>query len=303
MASPESVILQNKQGAVGGNVINFPLDNRPHYMQLSFYKYQRTNPEVNPLSPPKDEIVQHVILPLPQQLADQYGIRYAGTEFGISGALAMGIGSAGMKMIDQIGTKDGPSLDDMKKEIGGVSLGGTARALMRRVASIDAGISGAIDRLTGVALNPHNITVFEGINLRSFQFSWKVYPQSPQDSRAIQSALKQIRRLIHPENYNDEGVRDVFLLRYPHEVFATIWVEEKALIRIGRSVISDLGINYAPSGTPAFFKGTHDPVELEFSITLQEVATLTQQEIDQLDDFPGRGARDTDTLEKLVGAP
>ena len=303
MANPKSYIMQEKQKVFGSKTVTFPMEDRPHYMQLTFTEYVTTDPEVNKTKLPKDNIVKHIILPLPAQLADGYGIRHAGTEFGITGAMALRGGQVINNFLNDLDTKEGPSFGELKKQIEGISIGGAARAIVRRIASIDAGVSGAIDRTTGTALNPHLISVFEGVDLRSFDFSWKVYPQTGSESQEMQRVLKQIRRLIHPTNYQDDGKRDIFLIRYPHEVFATIWVEDKPLIRIGRSVIKNLAINYSPSGTPAFFKGTHDPVEIEFGIQMQEVAAMTQEDIDKLDDYPNRESLTEAMSENLYGSP
>lgn len=290
--NPESVMKQEKAKEFGPRTVTFPMEERPHYMQLTFTEYVNTDPEVNKLAVPQDKIVKHLILPIPAQLADGYNIRHAGTEFGVLGALAFSSGRAISNVLDKIDTTYGATLEDITNKFQGASTTGLGKAILRRIASLDAGVSGAIDRSIGTALNPHLISVFEGVDLRQFQFSWRVYPQSMTESREMQKVLHEIRRLIHPqENAADiGGSKDIFQIKYPHEVYGTIWVEDKPLIRIGRSVITNLGINYSPSGVPAFFKGTHDPVEIEFSINMQEVAYLTQQDIEGFDDYPGRAS-------------
>jgi hypothetical protein len=224
-------------------------------------------------------------------------MRYSGADFGITGAMGLATAGGIDKIFDKIGTPEGVTMKDLEPYGEGVSVGGIARALARRISSIDAGISGAIDRITGKVLNPHAITVFEGMNLRQHQFSWKVYPQSAEESYRMRKVLGTIRKEILPRSLID-GAQDMFLINYPNEVFITIFTENKPLIKIGRSVIQNFSINYAPQGVPAFFKGTHDPIEIEFSMDVMEVATLTRESVESLDDLPNR----SDTVSDQMGS-
>jgi len=288
--NPESYMAQQKAKAFGARTITFPMEDRPHFMQLTFTKYLNNDPEVNKLKVPQNQIVKHLILPLPNQLQDGYNIKHAGTEFGALGAFALDSGQAVQKILDEIDTKTGASFDDVMSSFDGVTGTGIGKALLRKFANLDAGLAGAIDRTTGTTLNPHLISVFEGVDLRSFNWVWNVYPQTMTESQEMQKVLGEIRKLIHPPQTGASvgGKKDIFLLDYPHEVFGTIWVEDKPLIRMGRSVITNLSIDYAPSGPAAFFKGTHDPVNIQFGISMQEVTYMTEQDIDEMDDYPGR---------------
>lgn len=298
-SNPETYMAQQKAKAFGPRTITFPMEERPHFMQLTFTKYVNSDPEVNKLKVPQNEIVKHLILPLPNQLQDGYNVRHAGVEFGQLGAFALDSGQALKTIMDKIDTKSGASMDDVLANFDGVTATGIGKVILRKFANLDAGVAGAVDRTTGNTLNPHLISVFEGVDLRGFNWVWNVYPQTMIESREMQKVLGEIRKLIHPTQSASSigGKKDIFLLDYPHEVFGTIWLENKPLIRMGRSVITNLSIDYAPSGPAAFFKGTHDPVNIQFGISMHEVAYMTQQDIDEMDDYPGRGAAPlTDTM-------
>ena len=264
ITSPEAVKRSKLKSDVGsGNVLAYPSVESPHFMHLTFVEYQATDPQINKFKVPNSEIAKHFILPLPSNLQDSYGVNYAGTEFGIVGR---GLQVAGEAL------KTGLELGDV---LGGGA--GAARALLRKVATLDAGASGAIDRMTGATLNPHLTLTFEGVQLRTFQFNWKVYPQSPEESYALRNILSHLKLLMHPYK------PDEFLLDYPFECYGQFFADGEFLYRIGRSVLKNLNIDYAPGGAPTFFKGTHAPTYITFSMDLQEVSYLTQNDLAEID--------------------
>lgn len=278
--SPETITREKLNKTVGSsNVMAFPSIEAPHFMYLQFVEYQRTDPEVNKFKAAsgKDVLAKHFILPLPSQLVDAYRVSYNGVEFGLAGT-AITAGARGLGLTQDV--VQGIDPDAALSGEGGLIAGGKAlgKALSRKIAALGgAGVSGAIDRAVGAIINPHLTTTFERVELRTFNFTWKVYPQSAEESYSLRNILSHIKLLMHPVK------PDSWVLDYPYEVYGQFYADGEFLFRIGRSVVTQLTIDYAPEGAPSFFKGTHAPTVIQWTMGLQEVAPLTQNDLGQIE--------------------
>lgn len=255
-----------------GNAVSYlePIPVGEYFMFWQFVEYSRSDPEINKFKAPTSVPSYYLALPMPTSgLIDEYNIDYDGVEQGFMGRGAFMGGNATINLFSQ--NQEGKPLD---QSIGSISGLDVAKAVLRNATNVSAGVGSAVDRLTGNVLNPHLISTFRGVQLRQFQFNWRFMPESATESNKIKQAIDTIRYAMHPDK------TDELVLQMPFECYVSFHREQAAkyLFPIARSVVTKFTVDYAPSGTPAFFEGTHAPVDMTLSIGIQEVAYLTKND-------------------------
>jgi len=261
---PEEAIPAGMESVTGGtSSLRFPHDHAHYFTILQFVEFKRSNPKQKAIRVDQASIV----LPLPLNLHESYGIQYAEEEFGLVGGLANVTEPMVNKYIE------GGTLEDLLQE-GGQVLPDFAKSLARRTMS--ALIPGGIfDRFTGTAINPHITAVFEGVHLRTHQLHWRVAPETKEDSQALRDILKYIRSRMHPTKKNE------FLLNFPNEVYVKFLAGDKEILYpIFKSVVTELHVDNSADGVKAFFAGSDEPCVIEFGITLKEVEAATRETYD-----------------------
>ena len=176
----------------------------------------------------------------------------------------MGLGIAG----------GAPAIADM------LGLGALAAGRGLTGAAIAALGQGALNQLSataratlGVVRNPHTALLFNGVDLRTFTFHWKVSPRSLAQSQKLNSILNTIKRAMHPNL-----VLGGFALDYPNLFTVEFNNDKEGIVNLGYSFCSDLSINPTPSGHVYYRNGY--PSIVEFSMTLKEFQIKTTEDFE-----------------------
>jgi hypothetical protein len=145
----------------------------------------------------------------------------------------------------------------------------------------DTGIGKFSQSQFGVVRNPHLTTIFDGVKLKNYNFTWKLSPKSEDEARKVQSMITLIKGLMHPKI-----IAGGFALEYPY--LATLdfitGASKANMPNVRDSFITRLDVNSAGSGAPAFFRDGN-PVSIELSLGFQEIDILTRS------DFIATGGR------------
>lgn len=259
--------IADKQGSTlaATQGITFPpdLDQNTHaYIKLVFYEYQRPVPfEDGTIDP-----VGYISLPLTENFTQEFGVKYSPVDTGVVGA-ALGTDPAQdiMQKINMAAMGENVDIGlgtarDFIKAGGEVASYSGFRAL----SGVNQAIGGLVGQQLGAIPNPHPSVFLEGVDLRSYEFSWKLIPRSESEAEIIRSILKDIKfRCLPKKNGN--------YLTYPQMVEPKI-VTAKGL-DIGddykKSLLAGMSINYTAEGTSAFFYDGH-PVAIQLTLQLQE---------------------------------
>lgn len=251
------------------------LRNFPYFLALAFGPYDR-NVAFN------DALVDHdlfVYLPVPANLTESFGTSYNKASLGPFGGEFAGAIST---MANDIG-----SGKDLKKSITDALTNGVRRAnndstlmpvfISQAVKGSEA-LGTGVNMMFGLTPNPNLAVSFQGVPLRSYGFSWKLAPQSKEESQELIKMFTKLKQRMLP-------YKDGFALRYPDYVDVSIGGESsvlKDLIKFKTSVLTDMKVNYAPSGVPSFFAGTQVPTEMELSLSFQEVKVFTRSDFSNI---------------------
>lgn len=276
---PESVIgeYNNEKNAEGDHLVLTESSNK-YYLRLRFYPYERTDL----FGPPPKENKYSVILPLPIELSDPTRVNYKTADMGVVGNLMNP--SASLE-----GTGSAAALEG-----GGAIVSTLGNAVMNRVpggglvsrVAGDAGLNtenlmNAVEQYFGVAPNPNPSVLFKGPTLREFTFSWMFNPRNAEESRRLKSTIQKMKASALPTTAFGS---DTGLLKYPHVVMLNFypwdsgpdvsdgygWTDQ-SFLRFKRCVISSITPDYAPTGAPAWFAGTNDPMFVRLNINFSEI--------------------------------
>jgi hypothetical protein len=230
---------------------------------MSLRKYERPNPGASY----KASIETYIRLPIPQQLIDSFNISVSGNNMELLGNISNApaqLAAAGRSLSEDFAAAKGGEGSAIMKMVGEVA------ALTPGIS--DSNLGKFSQSNLGIVRNPHLTTIFEGVALKQYQFTWRISPKSEKEAQSMNRMLEYIKAFMHPEIIG-EG----FALDYPY--LATVQFVTGSsninLPNVSDSFITGLAINSMGGGTPAFYRdGT--PVITEISMTFQEIDIKTR---------------------------
>ena len=144
-----------------------------------------------------------------------------------------------------------------------------------------AGTGAALQRRTGIAPAAMQEMIFNGIDYRSFSFTFKFTPRSREESDVVNSILHCIKDAMLPERYGEGS--SIAAYKVPHE-FVIRFMKGTAinpyLDQIGLCACTGVDIDY---GSDKF--STHpsgDPVSIDATLTFRELELMERARYNQL---------------------
>ncbi len=123
----------------------------------------------------------------------------------------------------------------------------------------------------GLAANPNQYMQYKSTNLRTFEYSFKMMPNSATESIACKNIIKQFRTSLHAKK------KSALTLHAPEQVVITYHGAENMPL-IPPLNLTAVNITYNPNSA-SFFKVDNAPVEIDLSITLQEIHPLYRDSV------------------------
>jgi hypothetical protein len=115
---------------------------------------------------------------------------------------------------------------------------------------------------------------FEGVNLRTHQFNWDLFPSNMADSERIREIVNVIKRNSLPETVSLGTISKAFL-RYPSTVdMYLIGVNREYYMKFKTSMVTSFGVDYGAGGTLSIMKGGK-PAGVNISMQLSELEIET----------------------------
>lgn len=238
---------------------------------FKFYKYQFAFGGKNKVTA-LDQVTGHIALPLPEGLNDQLSLNYETTDLGVAAVGLMEGARTGEELKNFMSDQDGAST------AGGGNAGGSLKSaaeyVVRSAAQVAGPVGGALNLAAGNVPNPYTTAIFKGVSLRQHSLTFRMTPETPEDSMMIQRIVNEFKLKSLPDSAGH-------FLTMPDEVEIS-YFGTNALYGFSRCVITGIKVNYSPvNGVPAFFKNTGGligaPVSVEMTIDLSEIEQLTKQ--------------------------
>ncbi len=137
-----------------------------------------------------------VLLPIPENIEVADSLKWTDTEVGIAGRFAPELAES----FAQGGTG---GITDSVQTFARVGKVGLIKGLIKKMG---ADPNAATANINGKIINPYVEQVFGGINLRQFNFEWKLVPRNRGEHKAIQKIITYLRSAAMPdtsENFAD----------------------------------------------------------------------------------------------------
>jgi len=218
-------------------------------------------------------------LPMPSNVSTDYNPEYTSKELGPAAGQALKPFDRAIYGNNELGQGALSGSTMASVFAGGVA--GTAVGAAQRVAGA-VGAGDAFDAFLkvtgGLAVNPHKILLFTGVNFRDHSFSWKLSPKNRYESDIIQSIVQFFTFHSHPE-YISGGL----FFKYP-EFFKIKFHYPQYLFEIRPSVCTDIRVNYHGQGYPAYIRnadgsGIPAPAEVELTLSFKETEIVTKDSL------------------------
>jgi hypothetical protein len=256
---------KGKMTGIKGNVMQYPLDLGHYFIRFTFLSYYKNNPVV-----PRKELPQvSIFMPLPGELNERYGVSYADKQLGALGILQ----ESGL--LDKV---SGNATDESMKDIG--RRAGQMAASPGNLAAVAGSMTGLSDTAAGTAamraggavLNPYQALTFQGVELRSHSFKFRCSPNSEAEAEQLKQIIYQFKLRMLPEK---KGL----LFNFP-DVCTIEFQTRNMPYSFKNCYLKSMSCNYAPSGTPSFFKGGKYPSEVEITLDFGEIEPVTRNDVE-----------------------
>lgn len=267
--TPEEARKANKNYT--STTMVYPADIK--YMTLfSFYKYERVSLSASPKSIP----IATIALPMPSNLVEQFSVEYDAP------ALGPIIGSAADSVINAFRPGGGGYKSLKVDDVTATAAAVIGAAGMNALKSSPVGgetLFNVTSIAAGVAPNPHLAVIFRNIGLREHSFTYKFAPNSEAELFLLKRIVKQLKHSMLPGM--TEAAETLFT--FPDTCKISFQPDETKPFTIKECVLKNLSVNYAPGGSPAFFR-TGDPTMVEISMTFGEMSAYTRKDLPKGDD-------------------
>lgn len=277
--------LKGQNVKAADNVFQFPQQQMAYYTKLEFNKYVRPTPQVAPTL----ELKHTVILPVPKDLEESLNVRLSQDDAGMGAAI----------------------LTALTNVVGGANAVDEAVPLIVQGAAkkLNDLTKGQAGQVAGAIPNPYVTLMFNGVDLRTFTFTWKFAPRNVTESEMLRAIIQLFKGSALPTYSSTDGV-----LQYPLMCKMTLMAQDGSwdpntslegggkfqegshpIIGFKNALIENVTVNHSPNGIPSFFAGTSLPTFYQVSITLKEIEYFTAEDYGRK---PG-----TDMYDELLNKP
>lgn len=243
--------------------MGFPAEEPTYNCKLVFKKYARSRP-MEPATYQTEAVFR---LPIPSSLTDQFGMDISDPKFDILGNSVTGMMSAGTGRVEQFKNDwdSGNLLNSVLK------LGADAFALVPGASDSRWGKLAQAEK--GVVRNPHHTMIFDGVQLKSYSFTWKMSPRSQQEAITLEKIITGIKAYMHPI-LSPSG----FSLEYPSLAELQFFIGDNKLVpNVKTSFIKNLTVNGSAGGVPSFYRDGKSTI-VEIGMSFQELNIQTRED-------------------------
>lgn len=281
--------VTNLRRNTGSRVLSYPSDatggDQDHYVMFSINVQQKSkidfggnaystapagrSAEFSTVSvprPPTRRLGSTICLYMPASLEVSHKANYGESEIGFAVAAALGSAKA-------LGTSGFDALDVMNAA--GDGLEGMAKGVLD--STIAPGTAAAVDIMSGTIKNNRTEMKFEGIDRRSFSFTFKMLPKSAAEAANIEEIVTMFRYHSMPEFEGSGGVGVEGRTMIVPSTFNIAYKPGIHLHNIGECALESVNVKFGGE-RPQFFKD-HHPVETELTLQFKELDLITKEKV------------------------
>lgn len=236
--------------------------------------------------------IKHTIcLPIPETITDASSISWGDGDT-LNPAEAFGLGFAS-KFGDDPAAAFSNVLGELRNATGKLIFDENTKKLIQTaisgaaVGALGGNVSASsiISRATGQVFNPNLELLFDGVGLRTFPFTFDIFPRSKREAEEVKSIIRCLKRSMAARKNSSGnaalpgafiGTPDIFQLRYmrgndPHPF----------LNKFLPTALIDMQLNYTASNTySTFWDGT--PTHMQMTLSFRELNPIYSEDYDDL---------------------
>ena len=246
-------------------------DSKSNFIRITANKYQYGG---------GGSSIASVSLYHPSQVTFQDGAGYSTMDLGpIGSTIIAGINSG--RSAESIALEANRNVMDT-----GNSTSGDLRNLISLKIAKDAGLTSLVPGVEnlqavygaakGVAVNPNTVSSFQNMNIRTYQFNFKMVAKDPDESNDIRKIQSFFREHMYPE----EGAGS-YILTYPAtfriQFYTSEGRENPYYPKIYETFLTNFSTNFNSSSHLHYAGGA--PIEVDISLTFQETKVLTKADL------------------------
>jgi hypothetical protein len=223
-----------------------------------------------------------VILYLPSSILVNDAIGYENFDLGAIGAIGLAGVRAGQGAPNALARGVGQAFGSLADLLSGnVADQRGARLAASRLAEAGGTVaSGVVRSGFSTIVNPNTINLFRNVQLREFQFTFKLIANSAREAEEIENIIKFFRASMYPDtiNFDPDGLNVPIGYEFPDKFQIEMrYNGEQVGLRILNSVLRAFQTNYNPQSMVWHKDGK--PTEVEIQLGFGEERTLNRNDI------------------------
>ena len=236
----------------------------------------------------KDKAYPQILMYMPQDIQDAFAAKWEGKKFGqiTTGLLASAGQDGNIKKLKEAGKTLDKALEKSMVE----SAASIVTGLAQRITGDTISAGDLFGGISGVARNPNVEVLFQSMELRTFDLTFKMSPFDDQDALRIEAIIKIFKMAMLPQ-YNlgddvdvfgkDNKALDAGFIQVP-KVCAVNFLRgsnrNRFLPRYKMCAITDVNVNYTPDNVYATID-RNMPVATELKISFMETKLVFSEDI------------------------
>ncbi len=136
----------------------------------------------------------------------------------------------------------------------------------------------------GVMINPRLQLLFKSKEIRTFNFTWELYPRNKDETNMIRDIVQQFRSFSSPAIEGNLGLLAVpgeFEVRFLNKNSTTTgFVENEWLPRILRFAINSISVDYSPQGIWGSFVD-NSPLGVVLTMQISELYVVNKEKVEE----------------------
>ncbi len=220
--------------------------------------------------------IQSIYLNMPSSVVFSESVGWQGADLGVIGALKSGAGGTAA-LENGLLSNAGSLLGGGALALGG---GGIAGGILGSVLG-SGGLQSGIESAFKIKANPFKEQTFQGVEFRSFDFSFTLRARSQSDVIVIQDIIRSFR--THSKPTFEAGTNGA-VFAYPKEfriefltIFENSYETNSNLPEIKYCVCTSVNTNFTGTGWRSFEGGA--PVDISLQLTFQETEIITGEDV------------------------
>lgn len=157
------------------------------------------------------------------------------------------------------------------------SLNKLGKTLSSGISAAQGNVAKLALRSQGLAINPNQQLLFDGIDFRTYQMAFTFTPHTRQEAETVKKIIEAFKYHAAPE-ITTKGAGMFFIPPSTFDVkFMFNGKENKNVNKVAESVLESVDINYAPNGWAAHDDGA--PIQTTMTLSFKEIELIDKTKI------------------------